>query len=64
MPMRPRAGSTRAARQRKSWPSSSLDGCLNACTSVPCGFTPDMTCLIALSLPAASIPWKISSSAY
>ena len=38
-------------------------GALNECTSQPCGLTPDMTCLMALSLPAASIAWKISSTA-
>ena len=33
-----------------------VDGCLNEVTSQPCGLTPSNTLLIALSLPAASIP--------
>src|SRR5947207_2019993 len=43
---------------------SSLEGDLNEYTWQPCGFTPDMTCLIAPSLPAASIAWKIRSTAH
>ncbi len=31
-------------------------------TSQPCGLTPSKIALIALSLPAASMPWKIRSS--
>ena len=54
-----RARAALAMRQRKSWSSSSADGCLNASTSQPCGFTPDMTCLIVPSLPAASMAWKM-----
>src|SRR5262245_35305943 len=50
-------------RHRKSWSSSSFDGALNEYTSQPCGLTPDMTCLIVLSFPAASIAWKTSSIA-
>ena len=38
-------------------------GALKEYTWQPCGLTPDMTCLIAPSLPAASIAWKISSTA-
>ena len=38
--------------------------CRNPTTWTPCGLTPDMTCSIALSLPAASIAWKTTSSAY
>jgi len=38
-------------------------GVLEAETWQPCGLTPDITCLIAPSLPAASMAWKISSSA-
>ena len=64
MPMRPRSGSFRVAFHRKSWSSSSALGCLKLNTWQPWGFTPDITCLMALSLPAASIAWKISSSAY
>jgi hypothetical protein len=55
MPMRPRSGKRFAQRQRKSWSNSSADGALNEETSQPCGFTPDITCLIALSFPAASM---------
>ena len=62
MPMRPRSGSATMLRQRKSWSSSLVDGCLNDVTSQPCGLTPSNTLLIAESLPAASMPWKISSS--
>ena len=39
------------------------DGFLNQTTWTPCGLTPDITCSIALSLPAASIAWKTTSSA-
>ena len=35
MPIRPRSGSRRSARQRKSWSSSSAEGCLKAWTSHP-----------------------------
>ena len=63
MPIRPRSGAAFEMRQRKSWSSSSADGFLNETTWTPCGFTPDITCLIALSLPAASIAWKTTSSA-
>ena len=63
MPMRPRSGSARVLRQRKSWSSSSALGCLKLYTWQPWGLTPDMTCLMTPSLPAASIAWKISSSA-
>ena len=35
---------------------------MNEYTWQPCGLTPDITCLIAPSLPAASIAWKISST--
>jgi hypothetical protein len=61
--MRPRSGSERAMRQRKSWSSSSAEGFLNETTWTPCGFTPDITCSIAESLPAASIAWRTTSSA-
>ena len=61
MPMRPRSGSAIMLRHMKSWSSSLVDGCLNEVTSQPCGLTPSNTLLIALSLPAASMPWKISS---
>ena len=37
-------------------------GCLKLETWQPSGFTPDSTCLMAPSLPAASMAWKISSS--
>src|SRR5260221_12983616 len=37
--------------------------CLKLDTSHDCGFTPDITCLIRLSLPAASMAWTISSTA-
>ena len=55
MPISPRAGSRSAARQRKSWSSSSVLGALNGCTSQPCGLMPLITCLITPSLPAVSI---------
>src|SRR5262245_33804764 len=63
MPIWPRSGSASEIRHRKSWSSSSLDGFRNETTCTPCGFTPDMTCLIVESLPAASIAWKTSSRA-
>ena len=63
MPMRPRAGRRRLQRQRKSWSSSSGEGTLNEVTSHPCGLTPDMTCLMVPSLPAASIACRITSNA-
>jgi hypothetical protein len=50
-------------RQRKSCSSSAWLGCLKLETSQPAGLTPDMTWRIAPSLPAESMPWKISSSA-
>ena len=50
-------------RQRKSCSNSLGLGCLKLETWQPCGFTPDMTCRMAPSLPAASMPWKITSSA-
>ena len=62
MPMRPRSGSDFMQRHRKSWSSSSLEGALNECTCTPCGFTPDITCLMVPSLPAASIAWNTSST--
>ena len=62
MPIRPRSGSCLLQRQRKSWSSSSFEGALKAATWQPCGLTPDMTCLIAPSFPAASIAWKIRST--
>ena len=51
-------------RQRKSWSSSSEVGDLNEYTWQPCGLMPDITCLIAPSFPAASMAWKISSTAH
>ena len=62
MPMRPRSGRHFDVRHRKSWSSSSADGALKEKTWQPCGLTPDITCLIVPSLPAASIAWKISST--
>ena len=62
MPICPRSGRQRVVRQRKSCASSAVLGCLKLKTWQPCGFTPDITCLMALSLPAASMAWKISSS--
>ena len=64
MPILPRSGRRRDARHMKSWSSSSWLGALKECTSQPCGFTPYMTCSITLSLPAASMAWKISSTAH
>ncbi len=63
MPMRPRSGNAFDVRHRKSWSSSSDEGVLNETTWTPCGFTPDITCSIAESLPAASIAWRTTSSA-
>ena len=40
---------------------SSALGCLKLKTWQPCGLTPDMTWRMAPSLPAASIPWKMSN---
>ncbi len=62
MPIRPRSGRFLEQRQRKSWSRSSGDGALNEKTWHPCGLTPDMTCLIAPSFPAASIAWKMRSN--
>jgi len=42
-------------RHRKSCSRSSAEGTLKEYTRQPCGFTPDMTCLIVLSFPAASM---------
>ena len=64
MPMRPRSGSSRVVRHRKSWSSSSALGCLKLKTWQPCGLTPDITCLMTPSLPPASIAWKMTSSAW
>ena len=50
-------------RHRNVWSRSSLEGCLKETTCTPCGFTPDMTCLIVESLPAASIAWNTTSKA-
>jgi len=58
----PASGSRVVVRQRKSCWSSSALGCLKLKTSQPSGLTPDMTCRIAPSLPAPSIPWKISAA--
>jgi len=62
MPIRPRSGTRFMHRQRNVWSSSSSDGFLKLVTSTPCGFKPDITCLIAPSLPAASIAWKMTST--
>ena len=37
-------------------------GALKLATWQPCGFTPENTCLIAPSFPAASIAWKMHST--
>ena len=58
MAMRPRAGVARMGRQRKWCSRSSSEGALKLSTSTPWGFTPDMTCLIVPSFPAASSAWK------
>jgi hypothetical protein len=55
MPMWPRRGSHFDVRHKKSWSRSSCDGALNEWTSQPWGLTPDITFLIVLSLPAASM---------
>jgi len=62
IPIRPRCGKLVAARHMKSWSSSWLVGVLNENTSQPCGLTPSNTLLIAVSLPAASMPWNTKSS--
>ena len=59
MPMRPRSGRSLVVRQRKSCSNSAALGCLKLNTWQPCGLTPDITCLMALSFPAASIAWMI-----
>ena len=58
MLMAPSSGSAFEQRHKKSWPSSSADGCLKASTRHPCGLTPDMTCFMVPSLPAASMAWR------
>ena len=63
MPIRPRSGRHRMYRQRKLWSSSSAEGFLKLKTWQPWGLTPDMTCLIVPSLPAASIAWRTMSTA-
>src|SRR5262249_22522023 len=55
MPILPRSGSRTMHRHRKLWSNSSLDGCLKLKIWQPWGFTPDITCLMIPSLPAASI---------
>ena len=60
--MRPRSGAFFWIRQRKVWSSSSLDGLLNDTTDTPWGFTPDITCSMVESLPAASIAWNTTST--
>jgi hypothetical protein len=62
MPMRPRSGSRDVVRHMKSWSSSSIDGALNENIWVACGSIPAMTCAMAPSFPAASMPWKITST--
>ena len=62
MPIRPRPGRAHWYRHRKSWFSSSAEGCLKARTSTACGLTPLITCLIVLSLPEASSPWSTRST--
>jgi hypothetical protein len=59
MPMRPRSGRSRVVRQRKSCSNSVALGCLKLKTWQPYGLTPDITCLMAPSFPAASIAWKM-----
>jgi len=63
MPICPRAGRAVTWRQRKSWSSSTGPGALKAVTWQPYGLAPEKTCLIALSFPAASIAWKMHSTA-
>lgn len=63
MPMRPRSRNTCRVRQRKSWLSSSALGHLNWRLGSLGGRMPDIPGWIALSLPAASIACKFSSSA-
>ncbi len=63
IPIRPRSGAALLMRHRNVWSSSSLDGCLNETTCTPWGFTPDMTCSMVESLPAASMAWNTMSRA-
>jgi len=63
MPIRPRSGRSRVVRRRKSCYSSAALGCLKLNTWQPCGLTPDIACLMAPSLPAASMAWKITRMA-
>ena len=63
MLMSPRAGRRIAARQRKSWSSSSELGALNGCTSQPCGLIPSITCSMTPSLPEVSMPCSTTSTA-
>ena len=60
----PRDGEAFMGRQRKWWSRSSSVGALKLETQTPCGLTPDMTCLIVPSLPAASIAWKMMMTEY
>ena len=62
MPMRPRSGRLFRHRHMKSCFSSSCDGVLKLKTCVALGSSPRSTCLIALSLPAPSIAWKMKST--
>ena len=62
MPISPLPGVRLWIRHRKSWPSSSGVGTLNAETSQPCGLNASMTLRIVPSLPAASMPWRTTST--
>ena len=50
----PAAGSTRIGRHKKVVQPLFLGRRFEAVNVTPCGLTPDITCLIVLSLPAAS----------
>ena len=63
MPMRPRSGSAFVIAPQEVVVELLGRRLLERDDLQPCGFTPDMTCLIVPSLPAASIAWKTTSSA-
>jgi len=55
MPIFPRGGMQRFVRHKKIVGQFLARRLLEREESTPCGLTPDITCLIVLSFPAASI---------
>jgi hypothetical protein len=64
MLIRPRSGRSRLVRHTKIVFQFGSAGCLKLNTWHPWGLTPDITCLMAPSFPAASIARKISRIAW